>query len=94
MLLLYVQKNAYDTNFQVLLYTYNVLEYLKTDTSKCGIHSQQTVQSAQQLSFCFTLFLYMFRPLHMTVHRQFVFDILMKLYVNMRINRNVFTNKI
>lgn len=44
--------------------------------------SQQTVQSAQQLSFWFTLFLCMFHPLHMAVNRQFVFDILMKLYVN------------
>jgi len=36
MLLSYVQKNAYDTNFQVLLYTCNVLEYLKTETSENG----------------------------------------------------------
>lgn len=55
--------------------------------------SQQTVQSAQQLSFCFTLFLYMFHPLLMAVHMQFVFDILMKLYVNIHINRNVYTDK-
>ena len=85
MLLLHIQKNAYDTNFQVLLCTYNVLDYFKTDTSKNAIYSQQTLQSAQQLSFCFTLFLCMFRPLHMAVHIQFVLGILMKLYVNTRV---------
>ena len=61
MQLLPLQKNVYGTNFHILLCTYNVLEYLKTDTSKNGTYSQQTVQFAQQTVSLYT-------SLHLTLY--------------------------